>query len=87
MNKQIEFFLPTDVFMGPVCPYVLAPVARYSKVWKIPILTTSGLGVDFRDKAEYPIISTSGTYETFAKFAVKLLENYNWYCYRFFFLW
>ena len=67
--KRNDLFLPTDVFLGPVCPYVLAPVARYSKIWKIPILTTSGLGVTFRDKNAYPIISLSGTYEKFAKFA------------------
>ena len=73
-----DLFLPTDVFLGPVCPYVLAPVARYSNIWKIPILTTSGLGETFRDKNAYPIISLSGTYEKFAKFAEKLLEKYNW---------
>ena len=64
--------------MGPVCPYVLAPVARYSKIWKIPIVTTSGLLSRFRDKDSYPIISVSGTYEKFANFAEQLLKEYNW---------
>ena len=68
----------TDVFMGPVCPYVLAPVARFSNIWKIPILTTSGMGVDFREKDQYPIISLSGTYESFAAFTEQLLKKYNW---------
>ena len=68
----------TDVFMGPVCPYVLAPVARFSNIWKIPILTTSGMGVDFRDKNTYPIISLSGTYQGFAEFTEQLLKKYNW---------
>ena len=77
MRKEI-LFLQIDVFMGPVCPYALAPVARYSKIWEIPLLTTSGLGIDFRDKHAYPIISLSGTYEKFAKFMKKLLEIYGW---------
>ena len=64
--------------MGPVCPYSLAPVARYSKIWKIPLLTTSGLGKEFRDKEEYPIISLSETYEKLAIFTEKLLEKYEW---------
>ena len=26
-----------DVFLGPLCPYVLAPVARYSPVWNVSL--------------------------------------------------
>lgn len=72
-------FLQTDVFMGPVCPYVLSRVAGFSSVWKIPLLTTSGWEDSFRDKNAYPIISLSGhTNEKFAKFTETLLEKYDW---------
>jgi hypothetical protein len=38
-----------DVFMGPVCPYVLAPVARYSATgWNIPVISTGGMEIAFR---------------------------------------
>ena len=67
-----------DIFLGPVCPYALAPVARYATVWKIPVVTNSGLNEHFRDKDAYPIISLSGTYQQFASFTEKLLEKYNW---------
>ena len=67
-----------DVFLGPTCPYVLAPVARFSNIWKIPVITTSGMEVDFRDKDEYPIITLSGTYVKFAAFTEELLKRYNW---------
>ena len=40
----------SDVFFGPVCPYVLAPVARYSGVWDKPVLTTGGKASSFRGK-------------------------------------
>ncbi|OTF70364.1 atrial natriuretic peptide clearance receptor-like protein [Euroglyphus maynei] len=39
-----------DVFLGPVCPYVLAPVARYTSYWDIPHLTSSGQVSMFDDK-------------------------------------
>ncbi len=38
-----------DVFLGPVCPYVLAPVARYSATgWNIPVISTGGMEIAFR---------------------------------------
>lgn len=39
-----------DVFLGPVCPYVLAPVARYTSYWDIPHITSSGQVSMFDDK-------------------------------------
>ena len=69
-----------DVFMGPVCPYVLAPVARFSGKWNIPVLTTGGQASTFRQKELYPLLTTiGGNYEQFSVFIVKLLQRYNWY--------
>lgn len=39
-----------DVFLGPVCPYVLAPVARYTSYWDVPHLTSAGQVSMFDDK-------------------------------------
>lgn len=39
-----------DVFLGPICDYVLAPVARYASVWQRPVLTTGGLAAAFNNK-------------------------------------
>jgi Receptor family ligand binding region len=39
-----------DVFFGPICDYVLAPVARYSGVWEIPVLTAGGFAEGFQFK-------------------------------------
>lgn len=40
----------SDVFLGPIYDYVLAPVARYSGMWKIPVITTGGLAAAFQYK-------------------------------------
>lgn len=39
-----------DVFLGPICDYVLAPVARYASIWRRPVLTTGGLASAFNNK-------------------------------------
>ena len=28
-----------DVFIGPACDYALAPIARFSGYWNIPVIT------------------------------------------------
>jgi len=47
-----EYFIrgSVDIFLGPVCPYVLAPVARYTSYWGVPQLTSSGQVTTFDDK-------------------------------------
>lgn len=42
-----------DVFLGPICDYVLAPVARYASVWRRPVLTTGGLAAAFNNKVKF----------------------------------
>lgn len=65
--------------MGPVCPYVLAPVARFSGVWEIPILTTGGQANTFRTKENYPLLTTvGGTYNQFGTFFKNLLKKFEW---------
>lgn len=39
-----------DVFFGPICDYVIAPVARYAGVWERPVLTTGGMAYAFNNK-------------------------------------
>lgn len=41
-----------DVFLGPICDYVVAPVARYASVWQRPVLTTGGLAAAFNHKVK-----------------------------------
>jgi hypothetical protein len=47
--QAVELFYArkVNVFLGPVCDYVLAPVARYCGVWNMPIITAGGLATGF----------------------------------------
>ena len=62
-----------------MCPYVLAPVARYSGVWGTPIITTGGQVNTFRNKTQYPTLTTvGGTYRHFASFFRSLMKRFDW---------
>ena len=66
--EAFNFFMKrmVHVFVGPVCDYSLAPVARYSPFWNIPVVSPGGLAHDFgADKsnpnAEFPLLTRVGT--------------------------
>ena len=64
-----------NLFLGPVCPYVLSPVSRFSTVWSIPVFTTSGMNAAFRDKrSEYSLLTClAGDYQQAATFISQIL--------------
>ena len=67
-----------NLFLGPVCPYVLSPVSRFSTVWGIPVFTTSGMNAAFREKkSEYSLLTClAGDYQQAATF-IKLILGRN----------
>ena len=45
------------VFVGPACDYAVAPLARFSFRWQIPILTAGALVSAFQDRREYRLLT------------------------------
>ena len=73
--------LQPHAFFGPVADYALAPVARFSPVWKIPVITVGALSSDFaRDKKhEYPLLTRVGvTHETMCRGLRDTILYYTW---------
>lgn len=68
-----------DVFLGPVCDYVIAPVARYAGVWGIPVMT-SGAQVDvFSFKPDYPTLTRMmGSYRLVGEALRYILNQFSW---------
>ena len=68
-------FLKPNLFLGPVCPYVLSPVSRFSSIWGIPVFTTSGMNAAFREKkTEYRLLTClAGDYQQFSTFLIHIL--------------
>lgn len=70
-----------DVFLGPVCKYVLAPVVRFSSFWNVPVFTTGGMESTFRNKeSEYSSLTClAGEYNQFSIYFRSLMEQFNWH--------
>ena len=50
----------THAILGPVCDYSLAPVARYSPYWKVPVISAGGVAYDFVSKEEFGLLTRVG---------------------------
>lgn len=77
-----DFFIEgsVDVFFGPLCDYVLAPVTRYASTWNIPILTTAGQNDNFDIKGVYYRLLTrmNGSYSQMGSLLVQILKKFQW---------
>lgn len=73
-----------NVFFGPVCDYSLAPVARYTPTWDVPVISPGGMAKDFglnkREKdGEFRLLTRVGiTFDGLAKLVYRIVHNYNW---------
>jgi len=70
----------TDVFLGPLCEYVIAPVARYAGYWDIPVMTPGAQAEAFRHKKPtFPtLIRMAGTYSFVGEAFSKILARFGW---------
>lgn len=71
--------MTTDVFLGPICEYVIAPVARYAGVWNRPVITAGALAESFVHKAEYATLTRMmGSYPFVGEALRHILHVFNW---------
>lgn len=78
MNEN--FIICSDAFFGPVCDYVIAPVARYAGVWGIPVLTAGAQAEAFRYKSEhYPTLTRMmGSHRLVGEALRHILVRFGW---------
>uniref|UniRef100_A0A2C9KXE5 Receptor ligand binding region domain-containing protein n=2 Tax=Biomphalaria glabrata TaxID=6526 RepID=A0A2C9KXE5_BIOGL len=84
--NAINFYRNNEVsvFIGPVCDYSLAPVARYASVWDLPVISPGGFAHDLSQKhgngAEYTTLTRIGvTFNSLAEFMVDyVIDSLNW---------
>ena len=68
-----------NVFLGPVCEYAVAAVARYSPHWDIPVITPGALVLDFDNRANYRLLTrVSASYSKLAESLSVLLRMFDW---------
>ncbi|ELT96795.1 hypothetical protein CAPTEDRAFT_124162 [Capitella teleta] len=67
------------VFIGPACDYAVAPVARFSPHWNIPLLTGGALVKAFKNKASFSQLTrVTGSYGKLGEFVLQLTKEFNW---------
>ncbi|KAB7495166.1 Atrial natriuretic peptide receptor 3 [Armadillidium nasatum] len=60
----VQAYSCTDVFLGPVCEYALAPVCRFASVWDTPVLTPGGHPHAFDFKENFPSLTRLRGFDT-----------------------
>lgn len=84
MHKAINFYVQKEVtaFFGPVCDYAVAPVARETRYWKIPLISGGAMARDFTNKKQtmYSMLTRVGPVNlvSLAEFFETTLRHYNW---------
>lgn len=67
------------VFLGPACDYAVAPIARFSPHWNIPVITAGAMVQAFSDKTQYRLLTRiSGSYVQLGQFVVSLFSQFGW---------
>lgn len=78
-HKSDVSYLCADAFLGPLCDYVLGPVARFAGVWGLPVLTAGGLVESFSLESDYPTLTRMmGSYVHVGKALKQILLKFNW---------
>ena len=68
-----------NVFLGPACDYSVAPIARFSPHWNIPVISGGALVHAFQDKSQYnQLTRISGSYAKLGEFFATLFNAFNW---------
>ncbi|KAK8406870.1 hypothetical protein O3P69_007431 [Scylla paramamosain] len=68
-----------DVFLGPVEAYVLAPVARFSGAWNVPLLTPGGQPNAFDTRKDYPLLTRlKGFYTEVGELFSSVVKQWDW---------
>ncbi|XP_071098571.1 atrial natriuretic peptide receptor 1-like [Haliotis cracherodii] len=81
--EAFNFYMKSqvNVFLGPVCDYSLAPVARYAPFWNLPVITPGGFAHDFgvEKRSEYPTLTRTGvTFNSLALSTLSMIAGYKW---------
>lgn len=71
-----------DVFFGPVCDFAVAPVARQTRFWNVPVVSVGAMALDFASSRlkMYPLLTRVGPvhFGHLSRFFATLSRRYQW---------
>ncbi|XP_065574929.1 atrial natriuretic peptide receptor 3-like [Artemia franciscana] len=76
----IEFRGKADVIFGPICDYVISPVAKYAAAWSLPLITPAALGDAFGMRSQYysSLIRIMGSFVQSAEAVHHMVTDFKW---------
>ncbi|GFR73204.1 atrial natriuretic peptide receptor 3-like [Elysia marginata] len=81
MNEAINVYDDklVDVFIGPVCDYAVAPIARQIRYWQKPLITPGALAGAFGEEMTFPfLIRVGANFHSTAQMMVSIMDQYKW---------
>ncbi|KAI6203554.1 Guanylate cyclase [Aphelenchoides besseyi] len=89
-QKFVDHYCQRTIDAAFAIPYVfgLAPVARMSPFWGagVPVFTTTAMVDELGDRETFPLLTRlMGTYRTLAKMVYRMVEDFKWSQFHFFF--
>nr|XP_022303209.1 atrial natriuretic peptide receptor 3-like [Crassostrea virginica] len=79
---KLRYSGTVHVFFGPVCDYAVAPVARQSKFWNIPVVSVGAMADDFYNfrQLDYPYLTRAGPviFNNVASGVREVLDYFSW---------
>ena len=83
INEAFNFYLTKEVsvYLGPVCDYAVAPIARQMRYWQLPIITAGAMAGDFgRYKSTtFPLLTRTGPhFNSLANFILTTMAHFSW---------
>jgi len=84
INEAINYFVrgPPSVYFGPTCDYAVAPVARQTYFWDIPVVSVGALALDFllQRRVSYPLLTRAGPVNLIgmANAILEAMHEYAW---------
>jgi hypothetical protein len=76
-----------NLYLGPVCDYSLAPVARYAPYWKLPVISPGGFAHNFGETKSDVSKNTEGfftltrigmTFNSMALSIIQTIKHFGW---------
>jgi len=84
INEAFNCYLggPPNVYFGPICDYAVAPVARQTYFWGIPVVSVGALALDFlvHRRVSYPLLTRAGpvNFIGMASAILEVMQEYAW---------
>jgi len=84
IKEAISYYVlgPPNVYFGPICDFAVAPVARQSYFWGIPVVSVGAIDIDFlmNRRANYPLLTRAGPVNLvgMANAILEAMHVYGW---------